>query len=179
MRNIWQKLSRCYPLQVELIPIFLLLLTIYSTFASYPGLPDTIPMHFNSRGIPDGWGSRGSIFLFPALGFFLYVLLTISTVLLAVSRDPRRFINIPRKWKEGLTELQTERLRLFLCRSLLGMKLLIQGLVYYLLYGTIAVALGRAEGLGGLLLPIIGAILAVDGYMVWHSFRIIRRHDPA
>ena len=36
-------------------------------------LPDTIPVHFNLIGEPDGYGSRNSIWALPAIGFFLFI----------------------------------------------------------------------------------------------------------
>lgn len=39
----------------------------------YPALPDTIPIHFNSQGEVDGWGSKATIFLMPAIALLLFV----------------------------------------------------------------------------------------------------------
>ncbi len=45
----------------------------------YPSLPPTIPIHFNMEGKADGWGSRESIFIGPAIlgfvSFFVYLLM--------------------------------------------------------------------------------------------------------
>lgn len=175
MRDWRQKLGRCEPLQIELISLFLLFITAYLAFASYPALPATIPTHFNFRGLPDGWGDKNSIFAFPILSTFFYALLTFATILLAISQDPRRFINLPWKWKEGLTVARLERLRLFICRSLVGMKLVMQGMMAYIVYGTIEVAMGKAEGMGEFLFLFIAAIVVIDGYMLWQSFKITRK----
>ena len=45
-------------------------------FAYYAELPDTIPIHFNARGLPDGWGGKGFLWLLPILGLGIYALMT-------------------------------------------------------------------------------------------------------
>jgi uncharacterized membrane protein len=42
-----------------------------SAAIAYPSLPDRIPIHFNMEGKPDGWGSRGTIFLTPVMVAFM------------------------------------------------------------------------------------------------------------
>lgn len=58
--------------------IFVLLPFAYAAWV-YPSLPPTIPIHFNMEGKADGWGSRESIFIGPAIlgfvSFFVYILM--------------------------------------------------------------------------------------------------------
>ena len=58
--------------------IFVLLPFAYAAWV-YPSLPPTIPLHFNMEGKADGWGSRESIFIGPAIlgfvSFFVYLLM--------------------------------------------------------------------------------------------------------
>lgn len=58
--------------------IFVLLPFAYAAWV-YPSLPTTIPIHFNMEGKADGWGSRESIFIGPAIlgfvSFFVYLLM--------------------------------------------------------------------------------------------------------
>lgn len=56
----------------------------------YRFLPDTIPTHFSAGGKVDGYGSKGSLFMLPAIGLFIYALLTL------VSLVPHTF-NFPGK----------------------------------------------------------------------------------
>ena len=169
---MWQKLSKSYPLQFELIALSLLLLTFYLTASSYSSLPDRIPTHFNLQGVPDNWGNKKEIFVFPILSACLYVLFTVINILLALAKDPRKFINLPQKRKAALSNTQVERLRIFLNRSLFALKLLIQGLLAYSVYITVEVALNRAGSLGMPWFFFMAAILALAGYMVWESIRI-------
>jgi len=56
----------------------------------YPGLPDTIPTHFNALGEVDGYGSKASLFALPVISTILFAGITI------LSRYPRVF-NYPVK----------------------------------------------------------------------------------
>ncbi len=168
---MWQKFSKSYPLYLELIPLFLLLITFYLAWANYASLPDTIPTHFNAPGLPDEWGSRQSIFAFPAFGAFMYLLLTAFNIWLALVKNPKRYINLPKKRLENLTDAQAEKLLIFLNRCLFVMKALFQGLSIYLVYATIEVAHGRAAGLGFPFYLILAAIIGVVIFMLWQSLR--------
>ncbi len=171
---MWQKLSRNYPLRLEVIPLFLLLFTFYLALSAYSSLPDRIPTHFGIQGTPDRWGSKNEIFVYPVISAFVYAMVTAINVLLALAKDPRKYINLPQK-KEimvALTAAQTEKLRVFVNRSLFAMKVIILGRMLFSLYIAIEVAHGRAGNLGGLWFLFILAILALAGYMIWKSMRI-------
>ncbi len=112
------------------------------------------------------------IFIYPAMNAFIYILFNFINVLLAVAKDPKKFINLPQKMKAVLTDAQAEQLRIVLNRSLFALKVLFQGLFLYSLYITIEVALGGASNLGTLWFFFMLAILALTGFMLWKSFRI-------
>jgi uncharacterized membrane protein len=69
--------------------IFVLLPFAYAAWV-YPSLPPTIPIHFNIEGKADGWGSRESIFIGPAIlgfvSFFVYLLMVNIRKI-----DPKRY----------------------------------------------------------------------------------------
>ena len=115
---MWQKLSKCYPPHFELIPLFLLVFTIYLALSNYATLPDTIPTHFNSQGIADDWGGKNTIFIFLGFNAFIYILLTTINICFALVRNPKALINLPAKWKARLSEEQAETLRVTLNRYL-------------------------------------------------------------
>ena len=172
---MWQKLSRCYPPHLELIPLVLLALTIYLVLSNYATRPDTIPTHFNEQGIADDWGSKGTIFFLMGLNVLIYVLFTALNIWFAVVRDPRSLINLPAKWKATLSSIQVEKLRRTLNRYLFLLKIIIQGLTAYIIYITIEMARERADSLGTLFFLFILAILAVVGLMVWKAFQATRQ----
>ena len=175
---MWQKLSRCYPPRLELIPLVLLALAIYLTLSNYATLPDTIPTHFNEQGIADDWGSKTTIFFILGLNAFIYILFTTLNICFAVVRDPRSLINLPEKWKAALSDTQVEKLRRVLNRYLFLLKIVMQGLFTYIIYITIEMAWERADSLGSLFFLFILAILAVAGLMVWKALQITRPRKP-
>jgi len=171
---MWQKLGRCYPPQLELIPLFLLVLTLYLALSNYAALPDSIPTHFNAQGIADDWGSKDTILIILGLNAFIYVLLTAINIGFAVVRDPRVLINLPARWKARLSDTQIEQLRVILNRCLLLLKILMQGLLGYIVYITIEIALGRAASLGAAFFLLMLGIAAVVGLMLWQALRLTR-----
>lgn len=154
-----QKLSKSYPPQFELLPLGLLFLNVYLTLTSYPSLPEKVPTHFNFVGLPDAWGGRDSILFTLIVGAATYAVFTVINILMAVSRDPRRFINLPNVKKAALNAAQIEELRHSVNRSLLAMKLSMQGMFLYISYITIEIALKRADRLGIPFFLTLGAIL--------------------
>ena len=175
---MWQKLSKCYPPYLELIPLFLLVFTLYLALSNYTTLPDTIPTHFNAQGIADDWGSKTTIFFILGLNALIYVLFTVLNIWFAIAKNPRALINLPAKRKAALSDKQVEALRVTLNRYLFLLKIVTQGLFTYLLYITIEIAWERAHSLGVLFFLFILAILAVAGLMVWKAFQITKTPKP-
>ncbi len=175
---MWQKLSKCYPPYLELVPLFLLVFTLYLALSNYTTLPDTIPTHFNAEGIADDWGSKNTIFFLLSSSAFIYILFTTLNIWLAIVKNPRALINLPAKWKVALGDTQLEELRVTLNRYLLLLKIVTQGLFTYILYITIEIAWERADSLGVLFFLFILAILTVAGLMVWKAFQITKTSKP-
>lgn len=173
-RPMWQKLSRCYPPQLEVIPLLLLLLALFLALHNYSSLPEKIPTHFDLHGNPDEWSGRNMIFLLFGSNAFVYILFSVFNIWLAIAKDPRSLMNLPGKRKAALSQAQIERLRLFLNRCLFLMKILMQGMMTYLLYNTIEVAFERARGLGAPFFLILATLLGLAGVMVWTGLRITR-----
>ena len=171
---MWQKLSKCYPPHLELIPLLLLVFVLYLILSNYAALPDTIPTHFNAQGVADDWGSKNTIFIFLGLNAFIYILFTFINIWFAIVKDPRVLINLPVKWKAAISDTQIETLRVMLNRYLFLLKIIIQGLTAYLLYITIEMVWERADSLGSLFFLFILAILVVAGLMVWRTLKIAR-----
>jgi uncharacterized membrane protein len=169
---MWQKLSRCYPSQLELVSLFLLILAFYVALSNYPLLPDTIPTHFDAQGNPDDWSNKRAIFSLPIVSAVISILLTAFNVLLAIVDNPKRFINLPKRRKEALTRAQAETLRIFVNRCLYVLKILMLCLFTYLTWQTVEIALGKASTLGIPFWLFIGALLVFAGYMVWKSLRL-------
>ena len=171
-KSLWKRLGRCYPLQLELVPLLLLGLTIYLVFSNYSTLPETIPSHFNARGVADDWASKKTIFFFPAIVVPLYVFLSMFDAWISLVKDPKSLINLPDRAKEAISETRAEELRVLIGRCLFLIKTLTVGLMTYSVYATIEVARGEARGLGIAFYLILAAILVSAAFMVWKSLSI-------
>jgi uncharacterized membrane protein len=70
------------------------------TFYIYPSLPDTIPIHYNFQGEPDGFGGKGSVWVLPCIATFLFALMMLITFI------PPNVLNYP----VGATDERKEKL---------------------------------------------------------------------
>lgn len=62
---------------IEILAAGLMAVLFIYTFVSWSNLPETIPVHFDAKGQPDGYGGRITIFFSPLLTLALFVLLTV------------------------------------------------------------------------------------------------------
>lgn len=168
-----QKYNKYLPVRLELIPLVLLAVSIYIAVSNYPGLPQTFPSHINTQGMVDRWGSKGAVFAFPGICALLYIVFTAICVSLAVSRDPRRFVNMPRQWKKSLTDAQVEKMRYMMIRYLFWLKLLIMGMMTYILSVSITLAKDHQARTDSLpLILFTAAIIITIILMLWSMFRL-------
>jgi uncharacterized membrane protein len=172
-KSLWQRLGRCYPLQIELVPLLLLGLTIYLVLSSYSTLPDTIPSHFNAHGVADDWGNKKTIFFFPAIAFSLHIFLSLLTSWISLVKDPKSLINLPDRAKAAISEARAEELRVLIGRCLFLIKTLTVGMMTYCVYATIEVARSEARSLGMAFYIILGAILVCAAFMAWRSLSLV------
>ena len=64
--------------KTELIPLFLVFVSILSSLYFYKNFPDLVPIHWNMAGEADSWGSPfKSAFMFPVLNIGIYLLFLI------------------------------------------------------------------------------------------------------
>ena len=104
---------------------------------AWPRLPPTIPMHFNLRGDPDGWGERAWILVLPATALAVFAMMTaIERFMVRAPHDP--MFNYP--WP--ITEANAERQYRFVWRLLLALRLLFVSEVAVVLVQIVAVSLG-------------------------------------
>jgi uncharacterized membrane protein len=128
---------------------------------SYTSLPASIPTHFGLGGEPDGWGPRWMIFIFPAIGLSLYLLLTF------LARIPHR-LNYIWTVTEANAPRQYRLVRVFLS----ALKTEIVVFFCYIKFTGIRVALGNAPGLSPAFLPLfLGATLGTIVAYVVLSYR--------
>jgi hypothetical protein len=75
-----------------LLVILFILVPFGYAFYVYPGLPQTIPTHFNASGEADAWGDKSTIYLLPTIMGIasIVVFLVLSNI---KKLDPKRYAN--------------------------------------------------------------------------------------
>jgi uncharacterized membrane protein len=127
---------------------------------NWSAIPDRVPIHFNSAGEVDGWGSKGSILLLPAIlgGTTLFILVIARTV-------SGRNLNIPFQVTEHNAEAHYQ-----LVRTLLIVMAAAIGLVgAYLSWETLQAAIGQRDHISDLTLPLILGATFLP--LVWYFWR--------
>jgi uncharacterized membrane protein len=106
-------------------------------------LPDTIPVHFNASGQPDGYGSRSTLFLLPAIGAVMYLLMTIVEAYPHIYNFPVRITpeNAPVQYR-----IATRLIRI--------LKTVILVTFSFISFQTIKIVTGGAAGLGKAFFPV-------------------------
>lgn len=134
---------------VQALCLFMLICYIVMTAASYASLPEIIPKHFNFSGVPDGYGSKATIFLMPIVTVGLYALITV------LERYPRIF----NYGTVEITEQNAKRLYRMGREFLALLKTELVGTFFYLDFATIKTAKGEWHGLGQWADPVILGVL--------------------
>jgi len=119
----------------ELLSFLLLILLWIVPMFFYFKLPDIIPTHINFAGKVDGEGVKGTLFIIPAVGTFIYLLLTILNFFPNIFNYPVMIT------KENALENYTIATRL-----LRYLKLLILCLFLIILVMVIRLAVGLSIG---------------------------------
>lgn len=150
---------------IEFLGLSFLVVLILLPIIYFGDLPGKIPTHFKGSGMPDGYGSKSTLLLFPAIGFILYFLLTI------ISLYPHIF-NFPVKITPQNAEVQY-RLAIRLLRVL---KTLILMMFAFICYQTIRTAMGITTGLGKVFLPVF--LLLTFGVVVLYFVQSMNNRQP-
>ena len=132
----------------EAIALLLLLFSFLTLYFNWFSLSETIPIKFNFAGEPVRMGSKRELLNFQFAIALIYLLLTV------VSRFPRWY-RYP--WK--ITAENAARQYSIHRSFLLWLKVFCMLGMSFTTWGTIRVALGRAEGLGTFFMPISLIIL--------------------
>lgn len=145
----------------EVAALLGIILEVTITFFYWYALPARIPTHVGFNGQPDSWGGKGSLIALVVVSLVLYVGLTL------LERYPHIY-NYPVQ----ITEENAPR-QYSIARSLLvWVKLEMAWIFAVLQWQTIQVALGRAAGLGNMLvLTIIIVNMLTIGVGLYKAFR--------
>ena len=129
------------------------------TIVEYTHLPKTIPIHFNSAGVADGFGNKSTILTLPIILVFLTILMSL------VSKFPHQF-NYPNKITPEIA-LRQYKLATNLIRNL---KLAIVFIFSQITVSTIWIANGKKTGLGIWFLPLsVGIIFTLIILFIFQS----------
>ncbi|MDQ3009479.1 MAG: DUF1648 domain-containing protein [Acidobacteriota bacterium] len=128
---------------IDSITLIFLVLGWWIAIASYPRLPESIPVHFGLTGEVDGWGGRWMIFLMPAIATLIFALDWFLFGRLSGSPGMPAALALP-----------------------LHMLLLEMAVLFtFITWRMSEVAFGRAKGLGSWFLPVV--ILTTLGTSAW------------
>jgi hypothetical protein len=124
-------------------------------------LPSEIPSHFNGAGQPDAYSGKISLFMMPAIGLGLYLMLS-------VIRFFPHICNYP--WP--ITEENAPTQYYLAMLMLASLKLEIIWSFAYINWGTIQVALKQSGGLGpSFMFIMLAAIFGTLGVYFWLAYR--------
>jgi len=143
---------------IELLTIIIFLIGPGKVLAEWSTLPESVPLHFNLWGVPDGYGSKVILAMLAFIGLVLYFVLTIP------QRNPANS-NIPFKVTES-----NRAEHLLLVQSLMtALKIEMAVVFSYLDWMIVEVARGRADGIGPWFG--IGMIVMTLGIVAWYFWR--------
>jgi uncharacterized membrane protein len=128
---------------IEFLGISFLIILIAIPVFYYNQLPERIPTHFNAAGLPDGYGGRHSLFVLPATGLFMYILLTVIAAFPHIYNYP---VTITPENAEVQYRLATRLMRI--------LKTVILILFSFISWMSVKTAAGSASGLGKMYLPV-------------------------
>ncbi len=146
---------------LEAAAILMLLALWCIVIFGYLNLPETIPIHFNGAGEPDGYGGKGTLILMPAIATVMYFVLTL------VNRNPHSF-NYP----VTITEENAEKQYRIATRMIRTVKLSVMVLFCAIEWGSYKVAMGQQDGLGRyFILFVLGIIFIPMVFFLFKAFR--------
>jgi uncharacterized membrane protein len=128
---------------LEFVAFAFLVILITLPLIYLKNLPETIPVHFNAAGLPDGYGSRSTLFLLPVTGIFMYLLMTILEAFPHIYNFPVVITteNAPVQYR-----IATRLIRI--------LKTVILITFSFISFQTIKTATGGAAGLGKAFFPV-------------------------
>jgi len=116
----------------------------------YPRLPDVIPTHFNAAGVPDGYDSKNTLWSLPAIGLFVYVLLSLVNLI------PHKF-----NYVKKITPQNALRQYTLATRFIRILKIILVILFFFISKGTVDVATGLSGGLGLWFMPVFMSMIFI------------------
>jgi uncharacterized membrane protein len=151
---------------IDFVAFAFLVILIVIPVINYGTLPETVPVHFNASGQPDDYGGRNSLWLLPAVGLFMYVLMTV------IEQFPQIY-NYPVEITEENAESQYRNA----IRLIRVLKTVILLVFTFLSYKTIETATGKTSGLGKAFLPVF--LLLTFGVIIFYIVKSVNSRDSS
>lgn len=129
---------------IEVISCVLLIAIWILTITNCRNLPETIPIHFDSKGVADGFGNKSMLFHLPIVASVIFIGLTI------LNKFPHTFNYLQEITIENAFKQYRNATRMM--RVLKLIIVLIFGLISY---QVIKHATGQIEGIGSWFLPFV------------------------
>jgi uncharacterized membrane protein len=123
---------------LEIIGVFIILGCFLFLALNYESLPDSLPRHYGSDGVPDAYGAKAIIWVLPIFGFFLYFVLGL------ISYFPE-LINLP----FNPSPENTEHYQRKYSRMLRILNVVMVGIFAFLTYQSVQIGLGTQSQLPG------------------------------
>lgn len=135
------------------------------TLWNYSRLPETIPVHFNILGEPDGFGSKKTLLMFPIIGTVLFLGMTI------LNKFPHVF-NYPTK----ITEENALRQYTGATRMVRYLKFAVILIFSIIVFKTLKTLEGKSSGLGPWFLPLTAGLIFIPlTFFLVNSFQKKKR----
>jgi uncharacterized membrane protein len=133
---------------MEFIGLAALIVLILLPLLNLSQLPERIPTHFNAAGIADGFGDKSAIWILPAVGGVLYLMLTVMVAFPQLYNYP---VTITQQNAQVQYRLATRFVRILKTIILLSFIIICNK--------TIDTAIGKAAGLGKAFMPVFLIII--------------------
>ena len=147
--------------------VLLVWITYRATYGPAP-LPQTIPTHFGIDGQPNAWGPVGSLWLLPAIGVGIYLVISLVALFPASFNYPVRVTPANRPRLVSLTLLMMSWIKLELA-----------SLFLYIQWSIIQSVREGKAALGPFIVPgFIAAVFATVGIFIVAIVRAARTSPP-
>jgi uncharacterized membrane protein len=145
---------------IEVAGFSFLIILIALPIIWYNKLPESIPVHFNGAGEPDGYGGRSTLWILPVTGLVMWILFTVLEAFPQVYNFPVKITpeNIVAQYR-----LATRLMRI--------LKSVILIIFSFISFRTIKTATGEASGLGEAFLPVF--LLITFGVIIIYFTRSV------
>ncbi|MDX9811124.1 MAG: DUF1648 domain-containing protein [Bacteroidales bacterium] len=134
---------------IEALALICLVVMFILPVLSFSDLPDEIPTHFNAAGEPDAFSPAKSIWTLPVTGLITWILLTLAGFFPRIYNYP---VQITPENAGAQYRTATRLMRTIKC--------IVVAMFAFMVHRTILTALGKAEGMGKVFLPVSMVILS-------------------